>query len=275
MRTVCKSATELTKKIKGLEAAFEQHLKPNLPFVVRLDGCNFKAFTSRLKKPFDHSITKALQDTTIDLMSRFEATTGFCQSDEITLISPPATFDDPKNMLYHGRVQKIASVIASFAAARFNHHFRSHIPDPADTACFDARVFSVSSWLEATEVIIWRQQHDCRRNALASIVQAHFSHKFIAGKPLKDMVELLLKEKGVDAYTAYPPENVYGTFVKRVKEHYTALNPITGDIVPVERARLVAKAFDLNTTDVNMLEAFIRDPIFPSKNNDKTLQCLM
>ena len=214
-----------------------------------------------------------MQDTTIDLVSRFGATTGFCQSDEITLISPPATFNDPKNMIFHGRVQKIASVVASSAAARFNHHFQSHIPDPGDTACFDARVFSVSSWLEAAEVIIWRQQHDCRRNALASIVQAHYSHKFIAGKPLKEMVELLLREKGVDAYTAYPPENVYGTFVKKVKEHSTAVTPITGLEVPVERARLVPRVLDLKSQNVDELEAFVKNPLFPQVDDKKALEC--
>ncbi len=253
---------KLTGKCKAFEAAFDLKIPANKPFVVRLDGVGFKRYTAKLKKPFDPGFTKALQETTVDLMDRFGTVTGFCQSDEITLIGSPATENDSKNLIYQGRIQKISSVLASFAAGRFNEHMRLLGHNSTEPAIFDARVFSVDSWLDAAEVLIWRQRHDCRRNALHAIAQAHFTKTELDGQPIKEVIDRLLKEKGVDAYTAYPLENVFGSFVKRIKVTTSGFNPLTKQQVSVERFKLVARAFDLTTDNPDELENFVKNSFF-------------
>lgn len=253
---------KLTSKIKALEAVFDSRVPACKPFAVRLDGVGFKRYTAKLQKPFDPSFTKALQETTIDLMSRFGTITGFCQSDEITLIGAPAPEHNPANLLYQGRIQKISSVLASFASGRFNEHMRLLGHTPAEPAVFDARVFSVDSWLDAAHVIVWRQSHDCRRNALHAIAQAHFPKADLEGKPIKAVIERLWREKGIDAYTAYPPENVFGSFVKRIRIASAGFNPKTGQNVPCKRVKVVAHSYDLTTEDPAELELFVQNPFF-------------
>ena len=267
-----KNVTKLTKNIKIIEKNFEHILPGDRPFIVRLDGVNFKEFTRNLVKPFDSHFTEALKRTTEALMERTSATVGFCQSDEITLISSPSTLGDSKNHIYAGRTQKIASILASFASVRFNHYLsqsRSELDGRKDfnlnvskLGFFDARVFSVQDWETAGEVLLWRHRFDCRRNALHSIAQANYSSKSIEGQPIKEVIERLLKEKNVDAYKNYPADNVYGTFVKKEKYQIEGKNPITGEIIPTIRNRLVSKSFDWNEEDCVNIVKFVSDPFF-------------
>ena len=261
------NAQKLANNIKIYEKSFEHVLPGDRPYVVRLDGVNFKEFTKNLVKPFDPNFTKALELTTEALVERTAATIGYCQSDEITLISGPATEGNAKNHLYGGRTQKIASILASFAAVRFNYYLSTLLPDVKTSASklglFDARVFSVPDWETAAEALIWRHRFDCRRNALHSIAQAHYPPKSIEGQPLKDVIDRLLKEKQVDAYTAYPSSNVYGTFVKKVQVQIDGKNPKTGEIIPTIRNRIVSKSFDwTEEVDSESIVKFISDPFF-------------
>ena len=264
-----KNLTKLTNQIKILEKSFEQTLPGDRPFVIRLDGVNFKEFTKNLVKPFDPHFTEALKLTTIALIERTAAIVGFCQSDEITLISGPAADDDVKNHLYAGRTQKIASVLAGFASVRFNYYMNelradasTKISFPTQLGFFDARVFSVPDWLTAGDVLIWRHRFDCRRNALHSIAQAHYPPKSIEGHPIKDIIERLLTEKGIDAYTNYPSENVFGYFVKKIQVQIEGINPKTGEILPTIRNRLAAKSFDWTEEYPENISKFVSDPFF-------------
>lgn len=259
-----KNVTKLTKNIKSIEKSFEHVLPGDKPFVVRLDGVNFKEFTRNLIKPFDPHFTEALKLTTEALVERTAATIGFCQSDEITLISGPAAVGDSKNHLYGGRTQKIASILASFASVRFNHYLTKLKPETnkLDMGFFDARVFSVPDWETAGEVLAWRHRFDCRRNALHSIAQANYSSKSIEGQPIKEVIERLLKEKNIDAYTNYPNENVFGCFVKKIQVQVEGKNPKTGEIIPTIRNRIVSKSFDWTEENSEEIVKFVSDPFF-------------
>lgn len=260
------NVTRLTSHIKSIEKNFEHVLPGDKPYIVRLDGVNFKEFTKNLVKPFDPNFTEALKLTTEALMERTAATIGYCQSDEITLISGPATAGNSKNHLYGGRTQKIASILASFASVRFNYYLSKLRPDLNVSAMklgfFDARVFSVPDWETAGEALIWRHRFDCRRNALHSIAQAHYSPKEIEGQPIKEVIDRLLKEKNVDAYTAYPNDNVYGSFVKKIQVQIEGKNLKTGEIIPTIRNRIQSKSFDWTEENSEMVVKFISDPFF-------------
>ena len=58
-------------------------LDRNQPFILRLDGKNFSKLTRGLKKPFDTSFLDAMIFT---LMEEFRPSTGYCHSDEISLV---------------------------------------------------------------------------------------------------------------------------------------------------------------------------------------------
>lgn len=152
-------AEALAQRIQTLQLEYEQTLPAHQPYVIRLDGVAFRNYTSGLHKPFDARFTLAMQLTTRDLMERCAARTGYCQSDEISLVFAPET--TPMQIIYAGRVQKIASVMASWAAARFNWHMgradwssvdeivRKRIH--AGMGVFDARVFATIDDVMAAE----------------------------------------------------------------------------------------------------------------------------
>lgn len=265
-----KNVTKLTKYLKSIEKSFEHVLPGDKAFVVRLDGVNFKEFTRNMVKPFDPHFTEALKLTTEALVERTAATIAFCQSDEITLISGPAPADDPKNHLYGGRTQKIASILSSFASVRFNYYLSQLKPQntiiPTALGFFDARVFSVPDWETAGEVLLWRHRFDCRRNALHSIAQANYPPKSIEGKPIKEVIDRLLKEKNIDAYTNYPSENVFGCFVKKIQVKVDGQNPKTGEIIPTIRNRIVSKSFDWIEENSEDIVKFVSDPFFEKIN---------
>lgn len=55
--------------------------------------------------------------TTYDLICKFNCSTGYTHSDEITLI-----FDKNSN-IFEGKVYKIITSISSYCSIRFNYHF--------------------------------------------------------------------------------------------------------------------------------------------------------
>lgn len=273
-----KNVTKITKNIKQIEKSFEHILPGDRPFIVRLDGVNFKEFTKNLGKPFDPHFTTALKLTTEALVERTAALLGYCQSDEITLISGPANQGDSRNHIYGGRCQKIASILASFASVRFSHFFHSASstssslssssnpinvsPSSPSNGFFDARVFSVPDWETAGEALLWRHRFDCRRNALHTIAQAHFTPSSIENQPIRDVIDRLLKEKGIDAHSHYPTDNVYGTFVKKIRVQIQGRNPKTGEIIPTIRNRITSKSFDWTEEDSNEIVKFVQNPFF-------------
>ncbi|KAL9646055.1 hypothetical protein ABK040_007935 [Willaertia magna] len=81
--------TEIAERMKNYEKNQSSHLNENLPFMARLDGHTFSKFAAPFRKPFDELLHYIMICTTTDLLKQFPyATTGYTQSDEITLIFP-------------------------------------------------------------------------------------------------------------------------------------------------------------------------------------------
>ena len=126
---------------------------PNKTFVMRLDGVSFHVFTRGIRKPFDERLRMSLVRTTEDLVTKFQASLGYAQSDEISLVFPRAMNDQEWNAWqeweaweasratrmdlddhrprkrpvnrthsYNGRVAKLLTVVSSYASARFNYY---------------------------------------------------------------------------------------------------------------------------------------------------------
>lgn len=250
---------QLTQKIKSLEKVFELQLSSTLPYIIRLDGCCFKTFTKGFKKPFDERLTESMIQTTKHLVERFGARLGFCQSDEISLVLKPVppdpTCDEKSTLLYSGRVQKIASVVAGYATAQFNRCLLSHRWSEEESEVrdrvsqeggfFDCRVFSIPDDLTAMQTIYWRHHYDCRRNAINMIGFNHFPHKELHGLTVPQVIEKVTFEKNIDILSHYQSSNVFGTFVKRKIVPHIGFNPRTGESVMTSRNRIEGRSFNM------------------------------
>ncbi len=175
--------------------------------------------------------------TATDLLERFGAVTAYTESDEISLVWPPAAAHGVQLLPFNGRVQKVVSVTAGYASARFNKHMLAQTFDPqteaaliarveASEAHFDARVFSLPSTERLHGYMRWRALQDCRRNSISMLAQAHFSPAQLHGVEARTMLRMLLEDKGVD-WLEQPAFFRYGSYVKKEEFTKQAFNPKT------------------------------------------------
>jgi tRNA(His) guanylyltransferase len=205
-----KDTDDFGNRMKAYEATeAARKLNPHLPIYARIDGRAFSAFTRGMERPFDMRMTSAMIETTKHLVHATHARIGYTQSDEISLIW---LADKPESdILFSGKIQKMCSVLASMAAARFGNAispgYRSRLPH------FDARVFQLPDKEEGANVFLWRAM-DARKNAISMVAQSRFSHKQLHGQDQKAMLGML-KGIGVDFSTAYPDCHRLGSFIRR------------------------------------------------------------
>lgn len=186
-------------------------LMPGLPVLARLDGRAFHTFTRGLARPYEARLSRAMIDTTKYLVKATQASIGYCQSDEITLVFPNR--DLAAKMMFDARIQKLCSVLAAEATGEFRDIIRTNLPEKAHLKpVFDARVWSVPNLEVAAENFIWREA-DATRNSLTMAAGAYYSHKQLhkvgyAGK------HELLHAKGIN-WNDYPAFFKRGTYVRR------------------------------------------------------------
>lgn len=197
---------------KAFEARETMHrLMPGLPVLVRLDGRAFHTFTRGLARPYDERLSRAMIETTKYLVDHTHASVGYTQSDEISLAFPNT---DPDNqVMFDGRVQKLCSVLAAMATAKFNQQILANIPEKAHLLpLFDARVYQYPTLDLAAESFVWRET-DATRNSLTMAAHAYYSHKELhkAGYARKHE---MLHAKGLN-WNDYPDFFKKGTYVRR------------------------------------------------------------
>jgi len=240
-----KQTDSLGDRMKAYEAITRTFLIPKLHTILRLDGCHFHTYTKKFEKPFDDVLINAMDETAKHLCSSIQgAKFAFVQSDEITIY-----LSDRDNletqMWYGGNVQKMVSVSAAKATAKFNHIMFLHdfvegvknyyFVDPEDgsvskeskstnlkedienkaLAEFDSRVFQLPNEEEVVNNLLWRQQ-DTIRNSKSSVAQTNFSSKELHGVNTDMMVEKLAKEKGIDFYKDFSLKLQQGRFIDKI-----------------------------------------------------------
>lgn len=99
------------------------------------------------------------------------------QSDEITLLL--TNYDKlTTQSWFENNLQKIVSISASLATAKFNEEIQKVYPDKP-LATFDARAW-VLPHDEVANYFLWRQQ-DATKNSISMVAQAHFRHSELEG----------------------------------------------------------------------------------------------
>jgi len=204
-----KEKDDFGNRMKAYEAVeTARKLDPMLPIYARIDGRSFSRFTSGMDRPFDARMTAAMIETTKHLVHETHARIGYTQSDEISLVW---LADGPdSDVLFSGKVQKMASVLASMAAAKF-----AMVCPPGYEARMphvDCRVFQLPSKEEAANAFLWRAM-DALKNAISMVAQSKFSHKKLHGQDQRAMLAMLA-EIGID-FETFPESFRRGSFVRR------------------------------------------------------------
>ena len=198
--------------------------------IIRIDGKAFHTYTKGLQRPFDQGLMEDMNKTTEYLCQNIQgAKFGYVQSDEISILI--TDYDDiDTHAWFDGNLQKMASIAASLATAKFNQlrimrHMENamifleqeHIEE-FKMAHFDARVFQIPYQEEVINYFIWRQQ-DATRNSISSVAQSLYSAKELHGKKTSDMQEMIF-QKGIN-WNDYSPREKRGSVICKFGEILT------------------------------------------------------
>jgi tRNA(His) guanylyltransferase len=198
-----------------------------LPLLARLDGRAFHSFTRGLRRPYDEGMSRCMSETTRFLVQEMQARVGYTQSDEITL-----AFYEPSQSAseyaFDGRFQKLASVLAGMASARFCQLVLQHLPaKTSEVPHFDCRIWQVPTLEDARDVFIWRED-DATKNSITMAASAYYSDRELHGKDSAVKQEMLWK-KGVN-WNDYPGFFKRGTYLQR--------RPVTRALSAAELAQI-------------------------------------
>ncbi|WP_296877785.1 tRNA(His) guanylyltransferase Thg1 family protein [uncultured Methanobrevibacter sp.] len=174
--------------MKEYEVYSSLKVPKNSKIIVRLDGRSFHKLSKdlNLDKPYDENFYKVMANVCEDLFKEFSPSFVYTFSDEISLLLDKLPFD--------GRVEKIDSVIASFAASSFVMHYDVDFKKPP---AFDSRIIPISDD-DVYKYFKWRQDESWK-NCVASYGISFLKSKYsnseandkINGLKSSDIHELL------------------------------------------------------------------------------------
>ena len=180
--------------MKEFEVYSSLKVPKNSKIIVRLDGRSFHKLARDLKlvKPYDDDFYEVMSKVCRDLFEEFSAEFAYSFSDEISLLL--------NNVPFEGRVEKINSVMASFAASSFVMHYDTEFKKPP---AFDSRIIPITDE-DILGYFKWRQDESWR-NCVNSYGISYLKSKYsnaeandkIKGMNLSDIHEFLF-ENGIN-----------------------------------------------------------------------------
>jgi len=207
------------------------------PVFVRLDGRAFHRLAENLalKKPFDDRFSDAM----IRVCTALIADSGLCPefaftfSDEISLYFTRLPFN--------GRVEKIDSVAASFAASTLTLALGGTLP-----LAFDARVIPATpayamEYLANRQNEAWRNHLNgyCQQALIKEGIRAKKAADQLKGLPAKNLHEMMHK-RGFNLATT-PAWQRRGILVYKKITEKKGFNPITQEHVVAERSAVTVE----------------------------------
>jgi len=222
---------------------------------LRLDGHGFSKHVKALRRRgvlepggYSERFAEGMQKALVNLMEGTHAWVGYTQSDEMTLLIPPARVVRGEQQCHqrNGRVQKIASLAASRVANVFNHHMTElwrrggkEESYPLELyAEFDCRIGAYDTLEEALALLLWRS-YDSGLNGVADA--CHQMRGKVEGA--KEAVGFETGEKVRYLHShdrlPLPPHQAYGSyFLKELVDH-EGFNPKTGETTKTQRSKTV------------------------------------
>ncbi|MGY4873988.1 tRNA(His) guanylyltransferase Thg1 family protein [Bacillus licheniformis] len=199
-------------RMKGYENTFRMKLPKRMPVIIRIDGKAFHTYTKGMEKPFDKDLTYAMWETCKYLAQNIMGCKlAYTQSDEISLLL--TNYDKlTTESWFDNNLQKIVSVSASLATAKFNEIMREEYPEK-QFALFDARAWVLPKD-EVCNYFLWRQQ-DATKNSISMVAQANFPHNQLQGLNGDQMQDKLFLEKGIN-WNDIPTWQKRGACIKKI-----------------------------------------------------------
>jgi tRNA(His) 5'-end guanylyltransferase len=158
------------------------------------------------------------------------------QSDEISVLATDFE-EEGSQAWFDGNIQKWVSIASGIAGAAFNASVAAvrhdaevvskvrPISKKIPNAVFDARVFTISDYIEVENYFIWRQK-DAERNSVTLLASNYASHKQLHGKSVSDRHEVI--HAAGDNWAKHPVRFKHGGIIRRmgvVDLETTSLNP--------------------------------------------------
>ena len=243
----------LGNRIKAYEyISTSRQLMPNCPVYARIDDRAFHTLCKGLKKPYSMAFIDTMKEVCKYLVDKTGAILGYVQSDEISL-----GWESYSKAPFEGRIQKLESVLASMASAKFVQYVESsksgglHINDGVNKLwdrcnmhlpSFDCRVFNVPNEIELANCLLWRE-NDAIKNSISGMALNFYSHKELQNKNSDEKIHMM-RMKGHCFYEGTDPAFMRGTFYHR--ENY--LKPLSKEeverIPESQRSNLVYESPD-------------------------------
>lgn len=264
--------TRLGDAIKHSEQPTCAHIPGDKWISLRCDGTGFSKLTKRLQKEgvfsgtgYSNDFAACMQETCKELMVKFEAKCGYTQSDEMTILIPPASVarGEQQPHKYNGRIAKLCSLAAATVTAKFNFELmalchRKQIKNVnkllgSSLPTFDCRVGVYDSEQEALSLILWRA-YDCGINAVSDAVYKSgiAGAKQVLRLPTEQKLPWLMKNN----LLPLPAHQREGTLWVKRKRTGSATNKITGELVTYVRGRI-------EKVEGNVLQLYKEDALFP------------
>lgn len=198
--------------MKELEKEYRTYLPKRSYAVIRVDGKGFSKYTKDLEKPFDREFTEDMRKTAKYLAENIDgAVCAYTQSDEISVVFSDLGGENTE-WWFGGQIQKIVSISAALATAKFNS-VRIDVGKPL--ALFDARTHHLNGEEGVLDYLRWRQT-DAIKNSVGMLASHHFSHKSLMGVSTEERIGRLSLEKGVN-WSALDAKFRQGSLVRKEK----------------------------------------------------------
>ena len=174
--------------MKEYEVYSSLKVPKNSKIIMRLDGRSFHTLARDLEliKPYDENFYKVISQVCRDLFEEFSPLFIYTFSDEISLLFDKVPCD--------GRIEKLNSVMASFAASSFVIHYDKKFKKPP---AFDSRVIPINDG-DVLNYFRWRQDEswvNCVNSHGISYLKSKYPNNVanykINGMNLSDIHELL------------------------------------------------------------------------------------
>lgn len=176
--------------MKEYEVYSSLKVPKNSKIIIRLDGRAFHklALDLELVKPYDENFYRVIAKVCEDLFKEFSPLFVYTFSDEISLLL--------ENIPFEGRIEKIDSVVASFAASSFVINYDADFKKPP---AFDSRIIPIAEG-DILKYFKWRQDESWR-NCVNSHGISYLKTKYsntrandkIKGMKLNEIHELLFQ----------------------------------------------------------------------------------
>lgn len=208
------------------------------PVFVRLDGRAFHRLSDvlGLERPFDDFFHKAMVTACTALVadSGLNPDLAYTFSDEISLYFTKLPFS--------GRVEKLDSVAASYAASSFTLALGG-----TTLVAFDARVIPATpayalEYLANRQAEAWRNHINayCQQALIEEGMNPRKAQEHLTGLPAKALHDMM-HERGFNLATT-PAWQRRGTLVYKKLTEKEGFNPITKETVVTERSAVVAES---------------------------------